>query len=94
VTVLRFHSTWHKIYENAAVYFCPKMHCTNVHCLTPSHPHKRPVDVKWGKSEYRKSSIKPPLSNKPLLSNKPTLFREGKLLHYKQQKMNFEKLLG
>ena len=45
--MLRFHSTWCKIYENASVCFCPKMPCTNIHCLTPSHPPKRPVDIKW-----------------------------------------------
>ena len=45
-----FH-TWRLIYENASVCFCPKMPCTNVHCLTPSPP-KRSVDVKRGKSEY------------------------------------------
>ena len=31
-------------------------------------------------ANYRKSSIKPPLSNKPLLSNKRPLFRGGKLI--------------
>ena len=50
-----FH-TWRLIYENASVCFCPKMPCTNVHCLTPSPP-KRPVDVKRGKSEYVDSHI-------------------------------------
>ena len=50
-----FH-TWRLIYENASVCFCPKMPCTNVHCLTPSPP-KRPVDVKRGKSEYVDSPL-------------------------------------
>ena len=50
-----FHA-WRLIYENASVCFCPKMPCTNVHCLTPSPP-KRPVDVKRGKSEYVDSPL-------------------------------------
>ena len=47
---------WRLIYENASVCFCPKMPCTNVHCLTPS-PTKRPVDVTRGKSEYVDSPL-------------------------------------
>ena len=43
--MVRFPSTWCKIYENASVCFCPKMPCTNIHCLTPSHPAKRSVDI-------------------------------------------------
>ena len=37
--------------------YCSKVHRTNVHSLTPSLP-KRPVDVKWGQTEYVDSPLR------------------------------------
>ena len=69
VAVLRFHSTWCKTYENASVCFCPKMPCTNIHCLTPSHPPKCAVDIKWEESEY----VNAPLSDQRCWITDPDL---------------------